>query len=190
MPDFQSRKFTAAIQKYMDFERLIASSIQEICGPYCTVCSGLCCREEICRESLDSIWLRMVRTLNGHDVGKYSDSEGWLTNQGCALETGRPPICYEFTCTRVLEEFEGSPLKIITEDLGNLINLVGKNIHGRNHLVTLTTKQELQRINLDKLIKALDTYSSIAVNYKNSLRELLVDERVHGGNEGRILWKI
>jgi hypothetical protein len=179
MCDLQSPKFTAAIQKYMDFERLVAISIQEICGPYCTACSGLCCAEEICRESLDSIWLRMVRRLNGHNVRAYSDSAGWLTAHGCALETGRPPICYEFICTTVLKELEGTPLKVIAEDLGRLINLAGKNMGGRNHLVTLNTKQELQRINLDKLIKALDTYSSIAVNYKNSLGELLLDERVH-----------
>jgi len=180
MPNAPSRKFAAAIQKYMDFERLIASSIQEICGPYCTACQGLCCEEEICRESVDSVWLRMVRTYNGNGVREYSHSAGWLTKQGCILDTGRPPICYEFVCTRILKEFEGSPLKTIVQDLGTLIHLAGKNIGGRKHLVTLDTEQELQRINLEKLMNALDTYSSIAVNYKHSLGELLVDALVHG----------
>ncbi len=171
MLDFQYPKLVIAIQKYKDFEQVITNSILKICQPFCSGCQGVCCREEMCRESLDSIWLSLIRISNGHSIRSYSDSQGWLTASGCALETGRPPVCHEFLCNKIISELEGTPLKTIADDLGRLINLVGKSIGGRNHLVTLATKQELRRVNYDKLIKAINGYSCIAVKHHTFLEK-------------------
>ena len=171
MLDFQHPKLVIAIQKYKDFEQIIANSILKICKPFCSECQDICCREEMCRESLDSIWLSMIRISNGYSIRSYSDSRGWLTASGCALETGRPPVCHEFLCSKIISELAGTPLKAIADDLGRLINLVGKSIGGKNHLVTLVTKQELQRVNYDKFIKAINGYSRTAVMYHTFLLE-------------------
>ena len=171
MLDFQNPKLVIAIQKYKDLEQVITNSILKICQPFCSGCQGVCCREEMCRESLDSIWLSMIRISNGHSIRSYSDSRGWLTDSGCALETGRPPVCHEFLCNKIISGLEGTPLKTIADDLGRLINLVGKSIGGKNHLVTLETKQELQRVNYDKFIKALNSYFRTAVMYHAFLLE-------------------
>lgn len=66
----------------------------------CTRCTSVCCREVMCRESVDSDFLRFVL---GSLAEGYSADAGWyVPGSGCRLSYGRPLVCYEFFC----EKFE------------------------------------------------------------------------------------
>jgi hypothetical protein len=64
----------------------------------CARCTNVCCQEEICRESLDSDFLRF---LLGPRVEGYNVGAGWyVPGSGCRLGHGRPLVCYEYFCTK------------------------------------------------------------------------------------------
>ncbi|MFO7541650.1 MAG: hypothetical protein R6W97_02415 [Thiobacillus sp.] len=64
----------------------------------CARCSDVCCKEGLCRESIDSDFLRFVL---GARVDDYSVSAGWdVPGSGCRLSYGRPLVCYEFFCEK------------------------------------------------------------------------------------------
>lgn len=170
---FQYSKLQSAIENYIHLERIITKSISAICKPFCKRCHDICCREEICRESFDSVWLRMVLTLNGHSILHYNDSTGWLGTDGCTIQVGRPPVCHEYFCTKIISELKIAPVKLIVEGLSGLIPLVGANIIGNDHLVTATITDELRQANLDKLLERLEAYLKVADKYHVSLQNTI-----------------
>ena len=64
----------------------------------CARCTSVCCREVMCRESVDSDFLRFVL---GPRVDDYGVNDGWyVPGSGCRLGYGRPLVCYEFFCEK------------------------------------------------------------------------------------------
>lgn len=64
----------------------------------CASCTSVCCKEVMCRESIDSDFLRF---LLGPLVEAYGVDAGWyVPGSGCRLSYGRPLVCYEFFCER------------------------------------------------------------------------------------------
>jgi len=64
----------------------------------CARCTSVCCREVMCRESVDSDFLRFVL---GPRVDDYGVNDGWyVPGSGCRLSHGRPLVCYEFFCEK------------------------------------------------------------------------------------------
>lgn len=64
----------------------------------CARCTSICCREVMCRESVDSDFLRFVL---GPRLDDYAANDGWhVPGSGCRLSHGRPLVCYEYFCER------------------------------------------------------------------------------------------
>lgn len=143
------------IDEYHDLEVLVRDLIWEICKPFCGKCEKPCCRENICRETLDSLWLRMVWESKHLDINSYDESNGWLTVDGCALETGRAPLCYEFFCSKIMSSFAGEYQRYGVNVLGDLISFVGRDALNKRHLVTLSDPEELLCMNYGKIYERI-----------------------------------
>ena len=143
------------IDEYHDLEVLVRDLIWEICKPFCGKCEKPCCRENICWETLDSLWLRMVWESKHLDINSYDESNGWLTVNRCALETGRTPLCYEFFCSKIMSSFAGEYQRYGVNVLGDLISFVGRDALNKRHLVTLSDPEELLCMNYGKIYERI-----------------------------------
>lgn len=139
------------ISSYGRLERRIQRCMASQSGGLCTRCVMPCCRIDFCRESLESPFLEAVRTLFAPGI-RWDPAVGWLTNQGCCLPAGRPPVCYEFLC-RSLQVHQPSALhRDALQVLAGLITDTGRRARGRRHLVELN---DLGRLNLKRLTDQL-----------------------------------
>ncbi len=149
MPDYDK-----IIGTYMDFEKKLQAPMKTVCAEYCSSCASVCCREELCRETLEAPFLRQLRKKAPAPVA-YSSDQGWLTDSGCALSIGRAPVCYHFLCKDILAA-QGTQLdRYLLKVLAALINHVGKNALGDRHLVEIFDSQDLHRVKLPRFLKKL-----------------------------------
>jgi hypothetical protein len=134
--------------KYAAFEGKVGAYMTKICRKQHSVCAGACCRPEICMESITSLFLRRLR------------HHGWLTEAGCALPLGRPPVCYQFFCEAIFEDWPTVEFRDALTILAELVNHVGKRARGRKHIVELQESSELKRINFTRFEKQLNEADS------------------------------
>lgn len=143
--------------KYHLLEEKIIRSVAYICAAFCNECVECCCREDICRESINSYWLKLLWQIHGQDVSKYDRSKGWSTSHGCQLPAGRPPVCYEYFCNKILDALKIEPFKEYLKKISLLISLAGKNALGNKHIVTLSDEQILHRVDFKRIINKIST---------------------------------
>ena len=140
---------------------------------FCSECIDRCCTKDICSESIHSYWLRIIRSLCGHRTSQYDDDTGWLSSYGCNLIGGRPPVCYEFYCDRILGAIPGGNYSRCLNNISKLPSLIGKNALGNGHLVTLSSKEILSFLNFDRLrnriVKFLKLYKQIKKARKTTI---------------------
>jgi hypothetical protein len=107
----------------------------------CASCTHVCCKEVLCRESVDSDFLRFVL---GPRVGDYSVHDGWhVPGSGCRLDFGRPLICYEYFC----ERFDTRDVKT-TRQLSRTLKTVYANVFAGQHMLVV---EDIGRISANKL---------------------------------------
>ncbi|MHB1084673.1 MAG: hypothetical protein ACYCZA_07520 [Thiobacillus sp.] len=92
------RVFSEQLHRIRDVHIEVESILQSLSAlqseNLCASCTNVCCKEAICRESMDSDFLRFVL---GSRVDGYSVSDGWyVPGSGCRLSYGRPLVCYEY----------------------------------------------------------------------------------------------
>jgi len=140
-----------AANEYLFLESKVNSLVSQACSCFCTECKDRCCRKEYCSESVSSYWLRIIWTLRGNDISNYDEEKGWTSPYGCHLTAGRPPVCYDFLCNRILEE---NPMGTYVASLIKICKLpgwMGKNALGTRHLVTLSSKEVFSILNFNRL---------------------------------------
>jgi hypothetical protein len=125
-----------------------------ICAPQCRGCTNVCCREELCRETIEAPFLCLLHEKN-LPSNSYNSRKGWLTKKGCALSTGRAPVCYHFLCTDILAAQNTQLDRYMLEVLAALINHIGKNALGDRHLVEILDLDDLHRLKLPRFSKKL-----------------------------------
>ena len=168
-----SRDCIKAILEYQDLEQKVRQLILRACEPFCSVCSDCCCKKDFCSESLHSFWLRMTWQLQGYTSAQYDDSKGWLLSEGCRLISGRPPVCYEYLCNKMLGEMsEGVQLDNL-KAISALPAFAGKNALGNKHLVTLTSEQILTRMKFIKLRRQIAKSLNLFKQYEREMNQLL-----------------
>jgi hypothetical protein len=86
----------------------------------------------------------------------YGSGRGWLTETGCALPVGRPPVCYQFLCDTVLSMRPEPDFRYALTIISNLVNHVGKKARGRKHIVELQEPSELDSLNSTRFEKQLN----------------------------------
>jgi len=99
-----SRVFSEQLYRIREVHIEVESILQSLAALQddipCASCTSVCCKEVMCRESLESDFLRF---LLGPVAEGYNDDAGWyVPGSGCRLSYGRPLVCYEFFC----EKFE------------------------------------------------------------------------------------
>jgi len=89
------------INEYAAFETTVRQQMADICAPHCSVCQSACCGPQYCRENIDSPFLNLISSKS-RTAKVFCAARGWLTSTGCALSTGRPPVCYQFNCNKII----------------------------------------------------------------------------------------
>jgi len=135
-------KYADFFSDYARLEMLIQKEIDAACSSFCRGCLERCCKEPICRESAESAFLAML--VQEQDVD-YAD--GWLGQAGCRLKYGRPLVCYEFFCNRILDQDSLTDLRMRVK----AFVAIGAKIRGSQHLICV---DDLGRISDRKMQKA------------------------------------
>ena len=159
----------SAVLDYQFLEKKVRRLISWLCYPFCSTCRGSCCSEIMCRESLESFWLRRVWRSCGHTYSQYDASRGWLLSDGCRLTAGRPPVCYEYLCDRILGELSDTPQLGHLRELCGLISSVGRKALGGGHLVTLSSDQVLTRFDPARMRKKVSQALSLYHEHERDL---------------------
>jgi hypothetical protein len=97
------------IGRYAELEMEIHRLVSARLGHVCKGCKKPCCRPEICREVVESWWLRNV---SEHAHGRWWP-EDWETAQrciaigsgGCILKAGRTGLCRSFVCDKYTQAY-------------------------------------------------------------------------------------
>jgi hypothetical protein len=140
---------------YAAFEDDVRRLGEALWSRFCSACQHVCCRSDFCRETLDSAFLRRVRRVNRPAIS-YSPVSGWLTSTGCALRCGRPPVCYQYLCSPILQSQPSPAHRYVIRVFAQLIPHVGKNALGSCHLVEIMDSRRLERINVVRLERRLE----------------------------------
>ena len=156
-----SQEGIKVVFEYQHLEQRVRQLTLKICGSFCRSCHDRCCNKDYCSESLESYWLRMTWGSWGHHISEYDISEGWLSPGGCQLEVGRPPVCYEFLCRKILTEIQEKNYLAGFKGISNLVSFAGRNALGNRHLITLSPEQILKRINFERLRRKIGQAHSI-----------------------------
>ena len=142
------------LREYAQFDESLRTAMTRMCAVHCGACTRVCCREELCRETVESPFLTLLRQKFPPPVA-YSPQNGWLTQTGCALGIGRAPVCYHFLCSEILVS-QPTPIDAyLLEVLAALINYIGRNALGRRHLVEIMNPDDLPRVKLLRFKKKL-----------------------------------
>ncbi|UCF90658.1 MAG: hypothetical protein JSW39_20540 [Desulfobacterales bacterium] len=142
---------THILKEYATLESKVRDAIALICLPHCAACRHVCCRPEFCRETLESPFLSLLLAEFPPAI-PFQSERGWLTEIGCALTVGRPPVCYEFLCKKIMGRHPQGNHLYAVKVLSHLITHVGKNAAGRRHLVELAG---ITKLNFTRLRKHL-----------------------------------
>lgn len=143
---------------YISLEKTILYRVTEISYPFCAECKGLCCDKKICRESLESPFLS---ALIKHQGIQYDKNSGWMGPDGCRLAYGRPLVCHEFFCEKLLKNrgFQASNIR----EMVKAFVATGNRAFGSMHLISV---YDLDLLTLKNILK---------INYK--MEQLLENQR-------------
>ena len=144
------------LKKYQDFEAAVRPQIENLCGQRCSLCKSVCCRPDYCRKNLDSPFLARLRSKTPSKSG-YNAAQGWLTPNGCALSNGRPPVCYQFNCDKIIDGVPTDQHRYFFKVLSNLVPYIGKRSLGTRHLVEIMDPAQLRKVSLKRFRKRLNT---------------------------------
>jgi hypothetical protein len=143
------------IEDYTTFEITVRQQIAKICAPHCSDCEVVCCRPEYCRENLDSPFLGLATSKCLKNTS-YRSGQGWLTLSGCALSTGRPPVCYQFNCNRIIDTLPDDQGRYLFKVLSNLVFHIGRRSLGTRHLVEIMDPAQLDKVKLERFTRRLN----------------------------------
>lgn len=142
-------KLKHLLEKYTELELAVQELVNAQCTTLCAQCTCICCRADICEEAVDSPFLKLVHK----QTAIFSDRYGFLIETGCGLETGRPPVCYEYFCTDQLYHQYDEIREKILRTLGALPAHAGRNATGDTHLVEIMKEEQLEHLAFQRLEK-------------------------------------
>ncbi len=139
------------LEEYAELERGVQELVNAQCREVCALCTACCCRADLCEEALESPFLRLLHSRDDLESDRY----GFLTETGCALELGRPPVCYEFFCAELLADQPDDLQRDLLRILGRLPAHAGQNARGDAPLAEIMDEEELEQIRFQALEKQL-----------------------------------
>ena len=138
------------VDYYADLEIRVQRLMKQACRPVCASCLKICCRPEMCRESLESPFLVLAKE-RGETKPTWSEERGLLGPKGCALSVGRPPVCYEFLCQAILENQPNQAARLKLKDLAMVLTRAGQRALGSDHIVEIMTMERLAQVKPPRL---------------------------------------
>lgn len=142
-------KLKYLLEQYAELERAVQGLVTEQCCTLCAQCSQICCRADICEEAIESPFLRLINKRTELDSDRY----GFLTETGCALPGGRPPVCVEYLCNDQLYHQPDEVHEKILRTLGALVAHAGRNATSDTHLVEIMQEEKLEHLAFQRLEK-------------------------------------
>ncbi len=85
----------------------------------------------------------------------YSTQKAWLSEAGCKLSVGRPPVCYEFLCANILDAQQTGMQRYAMIVLSKLISHIGKKALGSRHLIEVMDPADLKKVRYSRFEKRL-----------------------------------
>ena len=136
---------------YIYLEKEIQKLIYQVSIRFCTNCSSKCCREEICKESVESAFLSKL--VEKQKI-RYDTKNGWLSSSGCKLDYGRPLVCYEYFCEDILKSslFKAANIQKIINEFAS----VGNKAYGNTHLLCIDNLNIISSAKIDKMIHKIN----------------------------------
>ena len=165
------------VREYALLEDKVRTAMSGVCVANCSVCTRVCCCEELCRETIESTFLCLLRQQSP-PMMDYSSDVGWLTKSGCALSIGRAPVCYHFLCDDILTSQPSPVDRIVLKALAALVTHIGKNALGHRHLVEIMDRDDLNRVKLSRFRKKIrEARAALNVIMDYYKYELVEDDR-------------
>ncbi|MGD8298970.1 MAG: hypothetical protein PVG67_21400, partial [Desulfobacterales bacterium] len=81
--------------------------------------------------------------------------KAWLSETGCRLPVGRPPVCYEFLCANILDAQQTGIHRYAMIVLSKLVSHIGKKALGSRHLIEVMDPADLKKIRYSRFEKRL-----------------------------------
>ena len=155
---------------YVSLEKEIQKLIYQESTLLCGKCSSICCKEKICKESIESSFLSIL--IEKQRI-RYDSQNGWISPSGCRLDYGRPLVCYEFFCDDMLKSylFMTTNIQIIIKDFVS----VGNKAYGHTHLLCIDNLDIISSTKIEKMIYKI----SLVMNKIASLR--FYDDALNAG---------
>lgn len=148
-------KMAGLIDSYVSLEKVLQQLIFQTFRHHCENCASRCCREEMCRESMESAFLAMIVKKQGV---RYDNRTGWTGPSGCRLAYGRPLVCYEFFCDRILQRQSGRDKKIA--EMIRDFTTIGNRAHGRKHLMCIEDLGIISPAKIEKMVSKIGSVMS------------------------------
>jgi len=140
-------KLGELLDGYASLEKKIQKMIYPVVNHYCNKCISRCCREEICKESIESSFLSVL--IEKQRI-PYDTKNGWISLSGCRLGFGRPKVCYEFFCEDILKSDLLIPAYIL--EIIKDFSLIGNKAYGNIHLLCIENLEIISSKKIDKMI--------------------------------------
>ncbi len=140
-------KMSEFIEAYRELEGEIGKRIYAVSHQFCQKCSQRCCKEVMCRESLESSFLR---SLGSAQQETYDEQHGWLGNDGCRLKYGRPLVCHEFFCDEILNS-SSDEMSAVRQLVAEFV-AIGKRAHRGAHLICIESLEKIPATKIEKMI--------------------------------------
>ena len=142
-------KLSEILKEYAALETAVGQRTADFCAPHCSICERVCCHPKYCRENIDSPFLTLLSSNTLQNSG-YSSGRGWLTTCGCSLSTGRPPVCYQFNCNKIIDALPDDLHRYLFQVLSNLVPHIGKRALGHRHLVEIMDAAKLKQVKITR----------------------------------------
>jgi len=167
MPSPDGRTFSEQLHRIRDIHIEVESILQSLAAlqddPPCARCTSVCCKEVMCRESIDSDFLRF---LLGSRIDDYSLNTGWhVPGAGCRLSHGRPLVCYEFFC----EQFDAQDWTQLKQ-LSRAFKTLYANAFAGQHMLVV---DDIGRITANKLVVMYGKLEALRDRANQALRQSL-----------------
>ena len=142
------------LKAYAEFEAEVGAFSSELWSQWCSNCREVCCKPVYCRETLESPFLLLLSKNHSPEVF-YSTRKAWLNEAGCKLSVGRPPVCYEFLCSNILEAQQPGMHRYAMIVLSKLMSHIGKRALGSRHLIEVMDPADLKKVRYSRFQKRL-----------------------------------
>jgi hypothetical protein len=148
---------------HIRLEKILQMVAANISSKECAECTDICCKKKFCQESMDSAFLRFILDKQAN---LYSKTDGWLTaDQGCSTPFGRPPVCYEFFCSKFKNDKYINDLKYFS----GLFKRIYNKAQGNQHMVVVKNLETITNYRLGKIISDLKDLEQKILNTFNHL---------------------